>query len=151
MMFLECPAYLDQDSAVRCGLPAEGRCRFTIRSTDGPLESAMIWCPAGHYFNGPIEFLARDSTGHYYPGAAGLGHDGRYGGGGFALRAFPAAPERKVRRPNTALAYYLGHRVDHCPAPVQQGRRLPIPDGSRRRAEPGPRPRGRGVGVLPGG
>ena len=108
MMFLDCPAYLDQDS-VRCGLPAEVRCRFTMRSTDGPLESAMIWCPAGHYFNGPIEFLARDSTGHYDPGTAGLGHDGRYGGGGFALRAFPAAPERKVRRPNTAPAYYLGH------------------------------------------
>jgi hypothetical protein len=30
-----------------------------MRSTDGPLESATIWRPAGHYFNGPIEFLAR--------------------------------------------------------------------------------------------
>ena len=29
MMFLDCPAYLDQDGAVRCGLPAEVRCRFT--------------------------------------------------------------------------------------------------------------------------
>ena len=54
MMFLYCPAYLDQDSAVRCGLPAEIRCRFTMRSTDGPLESAMIRCPAGHSFTGPI-------------------------------------------------------------------------------------------------
>jgi hypothetical protein len=27
MMFLDCPAYLDQEGAVRCGLPAEVRCR----------------------------------------------------------------------------------------------------------------------------
>jgi len=55
MMFLDCPAYLDQDGAVRCGLPAEIGCRFTMRSTDGPLECAKIRCPAGHYFNGPIK------------------------------------------------------------------------------------------------
>ena len=47
MMFLDCPACLDQDGALRCGLPAEVRCRFTMRSTDGPVESAMIRCPAG--------------------------------------------------------------------------------------------------------
>jgi hypothetical protein len=41
MMFLDCPAYLDEAGA-RCGLPAEVRCRFIMRSTDGPLESAMI-------------------------------------------------------------------------------------------------------------
>ena len=58
MMFLDCPAWLDQVGAVRCGLPAEVRCRFTMRSTDGPVESAMIRCPAGHFFNGPIECLA---------------------------------------------------------------------------------------------
>jgi hypothetical protein len=29
--------------------------------------------------------------------------------GQFALRDFPAEPERKARRPNTAPAYYLGH------------------------------------------
>jgi len=40
MMFLDCPAYLDEEGAVRCGLPAEVRCRFIMRSTDGPLESA---------------------------------------------------------------------------------------------------------------
>ena len=39
MMFVDCPAYLDQDGAARCGLPAEVR------------------CPAGHWFTGPIEFL----------------------------------------------------------------------------------------------
>jgi len=48
MMFLDCPAPLDAEHTVRCGLPAEVRCRFTMRSTDGPLESAMIKCPAGH-------------------------------------------------------------------------------------------------------
>ena len=120
MMFLNCPAYLDQESAVRCGLPAEVRCRFTMRSTDGPLESVMIMCPAGHYFNGPIEFLTRDSTDKQDPCTAGLGsragrdslqgtHDGSDSGGGFALRDFPGEPERKARRPNTAPAYYLGH------------------------------------------
>jgi hypothetical protein len=57
LMFLDCPAYLDRDRAERCGLPAEVRCRFIMESTDGPLESAMIRCPAGHWFNAPIEFL----------------------------------------------------------------------------------------------
>ena len=57
MMFLHCPAYLDQDGAARCGLPAEVSCRFTMRSTDGPIEGAMIRCPAGHYFCGAIESL----------------------------------------------------------------------------------------------
>jgi hypothetical protein len=27
-----------------------------MRSTDGPLEAAMIRCPSGHWFNGPNEF-----------------------------------------------------------------------------------------------
>jgi hypothetical protein len=72
-MFLDCPAYLDEDGAVRCGLPAEVRCRFTGRSTDGPIESAMIRCPAGHWFNGPIEFLTwdgKDSTIRALPDSA---------------------------------------------------------------------------------
>ena len=59
-MFLDCPAYLDNEGAVRCGLPAEVRSRFVMRSTDGPLESAMIRCPVGHVFNAPIEFLTWD-------------------------------------------------------------------------------------------
>ncbi len=119
MMFLNCPAYLDQDGAVRCGLPAEVRCRFTLRSTDGPVEGAMIRCPAGHGFTGAIESLTWDSTDKPDPGTAGpgsragraslqRGHDGR---GGFALRDVPAEAERKLRRPNTAPAYYLGHPV----------------------------------------
>ena len=73
MMVLACPARPDQDGAVRCGLPAEVRCRFS----------------------GGREGLQR-------------GHDGRDGGGS-ALGGFPAAPERKGRRPNTVPAYYLGH------------------------------------------
>jgi hypothetical protein len=120
MMFLNCPAYLDQDSTVPCGLPAEVRCRFTMRSTDGPLESAMIRCPAGHCFSGPIEFLTRDSADNHDPGPAEpgsgagrdslqRGHGGARGRGGYAVRDLPAAPERKDRRPNTAPAYYLGH------------------------------------------
>jgi hypothetical protein len=39
MMFLDCPAYTDQEFIARCGLPAEVRCRFILRSTDGPVEA----------------------------------------------------------------------------------------------------------------
>ena len=56
-MFLNCPAYLDDGGAARCGQPAEVEEQYTIDSTDGPLESARIRCPRGHYFNGPIESL----------------------------------------------------------------------------------------------
>ena len=118
MMFLDCPAYLDQDGAVRCGLPAEVTCRYIMRSTDGPLESASISCPAGHHFNGPIESLTRNTTDNHDPGTAGLGsraghdslqrsHDGGDGGVGSAVWDLPG-PERKIRRPNGAPAYYLG-------------------------------------------
>ena len=119
MMFLDCPAYLDQDGAARCGLPAEVTCRFTMRSTDGPIEGARIQCPAGHYFCGAVESLTWDRSGTHDPdGAAatsraGRGsdqdsHDPRHDGDGPALREYPTEPERKVRRPNTAPAYYLG-------------------------------------------
>ena len=120
MMFLDCPAYLDHEGAIRCGLPAEVSCRFTMRSTDGPVESAMIRCPAGHYFCGAIESLTWDGKDKHDPGPAAVtprarrdsvqrGHDDRRGGGGSALRDFPARPGRNARRPNTAPAYYLGH------------------------------------------
>ncbi len=72
MMFLDCPAYLDQEGAVRCGLPAEVRCRFIMRSSDGPVEGAMIRCPAGHCFNGAIESLTWESTAKHNPGTAGV-------------------------------------------------------------------------------
>jgi hypothetical protein len=57
MMFLDCPAYLEPGGAVRCALPAVVRYRFIVRSSNGLLESVIIRCPAGHQFNGPIEFL----------------------------------------------------------------------------------------------
>ena len=56
-MFLNCPAYMDKDGGTRCALPAEVEYRYTMNSTDGPLESAKISCPRGHHFNGPIEYL----------------------------------------------------------------------------------------------
>ena len=77
MMFLDCPAYLDQDGAARCGLPAEVRCRYTMGSTDGPLESAMIRCPAGHWFNGPVEFLTWQDRRQQDPGAAAVAPSAR--------------------------------------------------------------------------
>jgi hypothetical protein len=57
IMFLDCPAHLDESGQHRCGLPAEVRRWFVMDSTDGPLESAMIRCPVGHFFTGPIEYL----------------------------------------------------------------------------------------------
>ena len=58
VMFVDCPAYMDQAGSVRCGLPAVVEGRYLMRSTDGPLESARIRCPRGHWFNGPVESLA---------------------------------------------------------------------------------------------
>jgi hypothetical protein len=143
MMFLDCPAYLNRDTAARCGLPAEVSCRFTMHSTDGPVECGMIRCPAGHWFNGAIESLTWDSTDNHYPGAARLSsragrdslqrrHGGRDGGSGSALRDFPAEPERNSRRPNGAPAYYLGRPVDHRHTPAA-GAPSPLPDGSHHR------------------
>ena len=62
VMFLDCPAYMDKTGAVRCGLPAEVEGRYLMRSTDGPLESARIRCPRGHWFNGPIESLTLEEN-----------------------------------------------------------------------------------------
>ena len=64
VMFVDCPAYMSSNSPVRCGLPAQVEGRYTMQSTDGPLESAKIRCPRGHWFNGPVEFLT-------IPGAGG--------------------------------------------------------------------------------
>jgi hypothetical protein len=111
MMFLDCPAYLDHDGAVRCGLPAEVRCRFTMHSTGGPVESAMIRCPAGHYFCGAIESLTWDGKDKHDPGSAAVTSRGGRDSvqRSHAVRHSPAEPERRDRRPNTAPAYYLGH------------------------------------------
>jgi len=58
VMFLDCPAYLDEEGRNRCGLPAEVQYRYAAESSSGPMESAKIRCPLGHWFNGPIEFLS---------------------------------------------------------------------------------------------
>ena len=57
MIFLDCPAYLDEHGAQRCGLPAEVMDCFTTRSTSGPIECVKIRCPSGHWFHAPLEFL----------------------------------------------------------------------------------------------
>jgi hypothetical protein len=58
--FLDCPAWLDNHGTARCGLPAEVEYRYVVESTDGPLESAKIRCPNGHWFNAPLESLLWD-------------------------------------------------------------------------------------------
>jgi hypothetical protein len=117
MMFLDCPAYLGDDRATRCGLPAEVRCRFTMRSTDGPIECAMIRCPAGHWFNGAIESLTWDGKHKHDPRTAAptsaskpdivQGSPVRRDGCGVVVPEFPD-PGPRTWRPNTAPAYYLG-------------------------------------------
>ena len=59
-IFMDCPAYMDEQGAVRCGLPAEVEYTYVVRSSDGPLDSARIRCPRGHWFNGPAESLTCD-------------------------------------------------------------------------------------------
>ncbi len=119
MMFLDCPAYLDHDGAVRCGLPAEVERRFTMCSSDGPAESAKIRCPAGHWFTGAIESLTWESRDKHDPGSAGVAfragrgsplgsHARRDGSGGFVVPAFSTEPGRDIARPNSAPAYYQG-------------------------------------------
>ena len=90
-----------------------------MRSTGGLLESAMIRCPSGHWFNGPIEFLTCDSRDQRHPASAAAAsgarsagltasHDGRASRGGPITREFPGEPGRALPRPNGAPAYYLG-------------------------------------------
>ena len=76
LTFMDCPAYVDKRGTVRCGLPGEVECRYAVRSTDGPVESARIRCPRGHGFNGPVESLTWDKRqGAAIPQAAGThGH-----------------------------------------------------------------------------
>ena len=69
VVFVDCPAYRDKRGTVRCGLPAEVEDRYTMTSTDGPLESARIRCPRGHFFNGPIEAFYWESQSAGQPSA----------------------------------------------------------------------------------
>ena len=55
--FLDCPAYMNEDGTVRCGLPAAVEDSYTLASTDGPVMSVKIQCPARHWFNGPVSAL----------------------------------------------------------------------------------------------
>ena len=82
-----------------------------MRSTDGPLESVMIRCPAGHSFTGPIDVLVPKRTDGQDPGRP-------------ARRALPAKPDRNARRPNTAPAYYLGHPASLWIAAMRPRRKL---------------------------
>jgi hypothetical protein len=75
-MFLDCPAYMDRSGAARCGLPAAVEWRYTMNSTDGPLESARIRCPRGHFFNGPLESFASDLGPRSYGFAESVGSTG---------------------------------------------------------------------------
>jgi hypothetical protein len=75
-MFVDCPAYMDDIGATRCGLPAVVADRYTMTSTDGPLESARIRCPRGHFFNGPLESLAPDPGPQSYEFAESEGPTG---------------------------------------------------------------------------
>src|SRR5262249_45882026 len=114
MIFLDCPAYLDDERTVRCGRPAEVSCRFTMRSTGGPLESAMIRCPAGHWFNGPIQSPPREKPPTARPGRAPG-----------ARRPPPNAP------PGHPRGRRGGRRVPP-PAPRRAGGGGPPPDGRPR-------------------
>ena len=84
MMFLDCPAYIDDKCTARCGLPAAVKDRYTVSSTDGPVESARIRCPRDHVFNGPIEAL----TWEKHPNAA-------------ASTATRTGHQHQARRPST--------------------------------------------------
>jgi hypothetical protein len=55
--FFDCPAYLNGDGTVRCGLPAAVEDSYTLGSTDGPVTSVKIRCPQGHWFSGPVDSL----------------------------------------------------------------------------------------------
>jgi hypothetical protein len=56
-MFVDCPAYMNSDGSVRCGLPAFIEDRHSLSSTDGALESMRIQCARDHWFYGTVESL----------------------------------------------------------------------------------------------
>ena len=52
-MFLNCPAYMDNDGVTRCGLPAEVEYRYILNSTGGPLETPRSGVRAATFSTGP--------------------------------------------------------------------------------------------------
>jgi len=105
MMFLDCPAYLDQDGAAPCGLPTEVTCRFITCSADGPIECAMIRCPAGQWFGGDVQSLTLHGSDRRDRGTArapsSVSRDNLTGD-----HDRPHV-ERDVPRPNSASACHL--------------------------------------------
>jgi hypothetical protein len=106
VMFVDCPAYID-NGAVRCGLPAEVEGTYTMRSTDGPLQSARIRCPRGRWFNGPVESLTLPQQSRGRDDAGGR----QRGGNPPAVRnapraalAWPTLEPRSLRSIDIALA-----------------------------------------------
>jgi hypothetical protein len=55
--FIDCPAYLDDSGALRCGLPAEVVGRYSLGSAHGRLTAATIVCPLGYRFNATVDAL----------------------------------------------------------------------------------------------
>jgi hypothetical protein len=101
MMFLDGPARPDQEGAPRCGLPAEVRYRFTMRSSDGPIEAAMIRCPSGHWFKAPIESLTWERDQEHQAGTAAAASSAA---SRFADRADDAGPRRLTATTPAAAA-----------------------------------------------
>ena len=56
--FIDCPEYMTADGEYRCGLPAAIIWRYTVQSSDGPVECVRTTCPRGHHMNGPAESMA---------------------------------------------------------------------------------------------
>jgi hypothetical protein len=73
LKFADCPACLGRRGTARCGLPAEVEYRYSMTSTDGPLDAAKIRCPAGHVFNGPLESFTWAGPAPAEPAAARSG------------------------------------------------------------------------------
>jgi hypothetical protein len=65
---MDCPAFLDEDGLIRCALPAEVQYRYAAGSTGGPLDSAKIRCPRGHWFNATIDVLTQPMHGGHRAG-----------------------------------------------------------------------------------
>ncbi|HUB40783.1 MAG TPA: hypothetical protein VMA72_18195 [Streptosporangiaceae bacterium] len=50
-----------------CGLPAEITGRFSLSSTDGPVEHVALACVDGHYFRMPLDGLPTEAAGSVTP------------------------------------------------------------------------------------